>query len=44
MKNVGPGTYTLPSTFNLTKSKEPAGPTIGGTSMIVPKYTPITQA
>jgi hypothetical protein len=44
MKNVGPGTYNLPSTFNLSKNKETAGQPIGGTSMIVPKYTPFTQA
>ena len=39
MRNIGPGTYSLPSTFNMTKGKETVVSTIGGTSMNVPKYT-----
>lgn len=39
MRNIGPGTYSLPSTFNMTKGKETVASTIGGTSMNVPKYT-----
>jgi len=38
MKNVGPGTYTLPSTFNNTKKKE-SHASVGGTSKNVPKYS-----